>query len=81
MGGAFLAGSGLGGSCGLGLADIGSAFLEGGGRLGMGSGLAVAVGLGASGLVVLVLADAAGFLAAAVVVGLVTSKMEKAISG
>lgn len=73
VGGAFRVGSGLGGSCGLGLADIGSAVLEGGGRLGMGSGLEVVVGLGASGLVVLVLADPAGFLAAAVVVGLVTS--------
>ena len=57
-----------------GLAFLRSAVLEGGGCLETGSDLGAAVGLGASGLVVLLVAAATGFLAG----GLVTSEMEKA---
>lgn len=76
VGGALRVGRGLG-SCDLGRAGLVSVALVGWGLLEAGSGLEAAVALGGSGLVVLVVADVAGFLAAAVVAGLLTSVTEQ----
>lgn len=72
VGGALRVSRGLG-SCDVGRAGLVSAALVGWGLLEAGSGLEAAVALGGSGLVVLVVVDVTGFLAAVVVAGLLTS--------